>query len=1195
MSTPSQLSIALPPTFQTSFWSAPQYRRGAQHLYSRLQTGIDENHNVIQVIQHRADSEFAHADNLATQANRTPYPAPPLFKDALSYHTRNQHLQHTADEDEEEEEDDNELRYDPAAQHDPTHKQQRPRGESALNISQAIRAIEAESLLTQANAHAKVANNLQRLVLQPFRKWSSEHRDRVTSSWNHVDASIQRFERQHVETEKLRATYENKCRIADEAEDDARFAPSFTPTPDLGTSTFSAAPTIVEPQPRVADSSSPAGGDSAPRTDKNGRPLPLDKDRIQRRETLRQQFGFRAKSPSLHPDDDDVGHPANSTRAETGAGEFAGVIVPTATPDASSTKSVSSGGRRSLGSQRPSAADQSSDMDDVPLGQLTPGSSSLKRSATLSSYLSSAVGRISGESASSIAASVKGLVGGLAEPRHIRARRDAESAERAYADAVISLDRTRCVVEEILLEHFVLLQRFETDRLKAVKAVLMSYHASFTQLVPTLAASIERIGLIQDTIVPEADLQRLIMEGRTGPYKPVAQVFHPYYHDDRAVLAGEGSGGFGMNLDAYTRAEALAREDSSGTEIAPGAPVKSSHSRTPSLAGPNKGMPAVPLVLGSLLSALERAYADPKRWPKPKSSEGGEGSAESSALLLASAEKRKSWIYEVPLSAVHRLRDILVEPHLLRAIAGLSPDDASFENSVGGGAAEGASPRPAISPSNLDLDRYDPPVLASTLKVWALELEQSLVPSDLWDSAAAIYEAAAGQEREARAKKQTPAPAAAAPAAAEEKEGEGEGNDAKTPTAESASVSAAAAAAADKGKGRSSNVGPNGAVVPEPLDAEVQAKIRADVIQDLTALLSKVPKIHLACLDAVIGHLHRMVKDTTTNEPEIVYLNKLGLSLGRAILRPKKEIAATLNAKHPTLLTMDLIQNYEAIFPALLARKARESELSAAHRRMPVRKRTKPIDQRLSRSQMLAAQAAQHQNGMPAMPPSGAGAGAGAAAANAASNVVTGARRLGQRIVTNVENAIATSSSPLSASPGDVSRTKELKEDDDEEGVPPTPIGARVLQGARADTATTSPAGASTPTAATPTAAASTGSSSSSAPLSNVQRLSRQFAAGGAGAAPVSPVVGSASAASGVRGPRPAGARSARPSGGAAVPAPAAEATKRVVDRESKDLAPSTQLGEELKRSRRRSWSRTVDSSDALAAATGDDEEEEEQ
>ncbi|KAK0551951.1 Rho-GTPase-activating protein 8 [Tilletia horrida] len=1185
MTTPSQLSIALPSQFGTSFWSAPNYRRGVQSLYARLQTGIDENHNLIQIIQHRADAEFAHADNLATQANRNPYPAQPLFKQALAIangEPDESSIYSNDDIDHSNEYDLDDLNIDSRSSSSSrtfvgtgSDHRTRARGESNLAISHAIRAIETESLLTQANAHAKVAHNLERTVLQPFRKWSSEHRERITSSWNHVDAAVQRFERQHVDTEKLRAQYENKCRLADEADDDARFAPS-APTPNLDHGAFQANTSTSQSSASTGRTAEPSDTTAPSIAQEKAPPAPLDSSKIQRRETIRQQFGFAARSPGAQGDGAARSvSAANSTSAETGDGfgQFGGVTVPVASPDSSS-------GRRSLGSQRQNSGSAEDNLDDVPLGSLN--SSSLKRSATLSSYLSSAVGRISGESASSLAASVKGLVGGLSEPRHIRARREAESAERAYADAVIGLDRTRCALEEILAEHFALLQRFEMDRLKAVKAVLSTYQSSFAQLLPALGTSFARMAKVQESLVPEADLQRIIAEGRTGAYKPVAQVFHPYYHDDRASLAGEGSGGFGMNLDAYTRAEALAREDSSATEGAQ--PTAGSagggHSRNPSLVGAQnkKGMPAVPLVLGTLLSALERAYADPKRWPQParketRDAEKDTGKDESS-LLLASAEKRKSWIYEVPLPAIHRLRDVLVEPHLLRAIAALSEDHHLDAPAAG-------DPRPAVSPSNLDLDRYDPPVLAATLKVWALELEQSLIPSELWDSAAAIYEAAAGQEREARAKKAAaaapPAESAAAtadPSAATAEDGAAaaEEKEPKTPTA---------AAAGEKGKGRLSNVGPNGAPLPEPLDPEVEAKIRADVIQDLTALLSKLPKIHLACLDAIVEHLHRMVKGTTTNEPELVYLNKLGLSIGRAILRPKVETPATINAKHPTLLAMDLIQHYEAIFPGLLARKARESELSAA-RKMPIRKRTKPIDQRLSRSQMQAQFAASQNKGVPPLPTASAAA-AATAVSKAATNVADGAKRLGQTIVTNVEQVISTAS-PLSGNSANQDlRGGATEAGEDGDAVPPTPIASRVLQGARSDTLKAGP-GSEKSAGSAPVVPAAAATPAAAAPASsNVARLSRQF--GGSAAS-------SGTAATGVRGPRPAGARTARPSGGSSIGAADAPSERRKVDRESKDLTPSNELGDDLKRSRRRSWSRTVDSSDALAAATGDDEDD---
>ncbi len=132
MTLPSSVTIALPPTFQTSFWPAgpthlhagsashgagsgaggntlaqpglaspsststsssstssqqvhppsyTTYRGPLTRLYSHLQAGIDFNARLIALVQHRAASEYAYAESLAT-----PTPAPnfasPIFSGA---------------------------------------------------------------------------------------------------------------------------------------------------------------------------------------------------------------------------------------------------------------------------------------------------------------------------------------------------------------------------------------------------------------------------------------------------------------------------------------------------------------------------------------------------------------------------------------------------------------------------------------------------------------------------------------------------------------------------------------------------------------------------------------------------------------------------------------------------------------------------------------------------------------------------------------------------------------------------------------------------------------------------------------------------------------------------------------------------------------------------------------------------------
>lgn len=189
-------------------------------------------------------------------------------------------------------------------------------------------------------------------------------------------------------------------------------------------------------------------------------------------------------------------------------------------------------------------------------------------------------------------------------------------------------------------------------------------------------------------------------------------------------------------------------------------------------------------------------------------------------------------------------------------------------------------------------------------------------------------------------------------------------------------------------------------------------------------------------------------------------------------------------SRHPTLVVMDLVQHYESIFPALLEQKEASSGSNSSitpdgQRKAPIRKRTKPVDQRISRSSI-------------------------------GRDVEQGARRFMEQVgaspkapppVPPVPIELQDSSPTKSAAAPapallDTQNLSTEKKDGEDEPTP-TPIAQRVLNPLPED----------------------------EKPLSNVARLSRQFASGGSSAP---------------RGPRPAGAR---------VPS-----TKR----ESRDLAPST-------------------------------------
>jgi hypothetical protein len=63
----------------------------------------------------------------------------------------------------------------------------------------------------------------------------------------------------------------------------------------------------------------------------------------------------------------------------------------------------------------------------------------------------------------------KALNAGQTEPAHVRARNEAEEADHTYRIAVRKLDRQRLRLEEGLEETLKTLQKWEIERLRAVK------------------------------------------------------------------------------------------------------------------------------------------------------------------------------------------------------------------------------------------------------------------------------------------------------------------------------------------------------------------------------------------------------------------------------------------------------------------------------------------------------------------------------------------------------------------------------------------------------------------------------------------------------------------------------------------------------------------------------------------------------
>jgi hypothetical protein len=163
------------------------------------------------------------------------------------------------------------------------------------------------------------------------------------------------------------------------------------------------------------------------------------------------------------------------------------------------------------------------------------------------------------------------------EPPIVRTRLDAEAADREYRIAVRKLDRQRLGLEERIEDTLKLLQRWEMERLYAVKAVLLQFHGTLANLPRGLEAPLERSASHIAAYLPDSDLSALIERYRTGPFRPQPQVYESVAHDESDVL-------FGIDLRRW------------------------SEGGWDALHGEAQNKPLIPPVLTVLLEGLQQAY-----------------------------------------------------------------------------------------------------------------------------------------------------------------------------------------------------------------------------------------------------------------------------------------------------------------------------------------------------------------------------------------------------------------------------------------------------------------------------------------------------------------------------------------------------------------------------------------------------------
>ncbi|KAN0102514.1 hypothetical protein V8E52_011358 [Russula decolorans] len=813
--------LSLPLSFNNSFWTH-DYRNGLEVLYNKLEQGAAENVEIVAFIKDRAQAEENISAALATTVTAT------VSDTGFS-------------------------------------------ADDGATLLMAFRGIQAETA-QQGDVHKSIARELQDLVADPFEEWAQSYHERLLASRSTVvDGYIKNYERAQAEVLKLKNTYLSKVRKADEIEDDAKFAPGselsdkYTTSPRLvprdkpvrsATISERIAQRFKDIQRKASHLADDTPSDGmtqllfgeekeGPKVDKGkGKAVEGQTDSI-----------ITASPPSLSPE------PSLETLAiKTSPSSLpepsepillAGLsLPPTAVSELLSRASSELNLRpiripilgeynncftgqefvhwlnkdvQGFGGELDRAEQAARELTeregllrrigdlgnafepvDDAFYQFRPkafelGKPPSKDEPPLSpTTLSPVAGNFIKRSNGFLNVVSKALTANSnasAEPPHVRARLEADDADREYRVGVRKLDRQRLGLEERIEDTLRLLQRWETERLRAVKTVLLQFHGTLSNLPRALEAPLERSASHIAAYLPDSDLSALIERYRTGPFRPHPQVYESVAHDESDVL-------FGIDLRRWFEGGWSSLHDEAQNKL------------------------LVPPVLTTLLDGLTQAYLK----------------------LPNDLEKRKAWIYEVPLTAVHHLRESL--------------------NAI--------PPEQAI-PANI-VTKYDAPVLASAVKLWLLELDPPIALWEGWEDLRRLYP----------------------------------------------------------------NVGSAAKGEKESVDEH-------EHLEALKTALLRLPKVHLYVLDAIVLHLRELIDNTEVEESDEVYVTKLALSIGRAILRPKFETSVSVQDRHPAMFFIDLVKHYADVLPPTIAKKKVDTE-----RKVPSRKRTAPIDMRMSRTRLSA-------------------------------------------------------------------------------------------------------------------------------------------------------------------------------------------------------------------------------------------------
>ena len=447
---------------------------------------------------------------------------------------------------------------------------------------QAYEGVRGEMVEASKN-HRKIADNIRELVVNPFSRWCDAHATRIQNSQDDMQSKIKAHDRQAEAVKKLRSHYFNKCRLVEDLEEENKMAFAGTakesPKPQSPPP-----PKIVLPEEEVDELPIEIGDETYPPE----RVRALLVDMLEKIPLGEHKVPILGIYQNISAGTDITEYIQKHLKASSvGYAERIGQDL------------IDRGFLRLIGN----------------MGNTFANSSRMKYQWKTRAFQLSGVPEkrkpltrsITGGSGDGILDSP--TVGNITEtlsswnplnnpyPNETpadRLKREAREADDKYKVGIRKLDALRCSLEESIMDHLRFLERCETDRLRAIKSVILDFSGAISNSIPSFQSQVDHMMLYQETIQPLGDLRYLLENYRTGAFVPKVTPYENYYGsvDDQT---------FGVDLEARARADRK----------------------------------RVPIIVTSILTFLDNHYPD----------------------LEGDEARRNIWLVDVPLAATHHLRN----------------------------------------------------------------------------------------------------------------------------------------------------------------------------------------------------------------------------------------------------------------------------------------------------------------------------------------------------------------------------------------------------------------------------------------------------------------------------------------------------------------------------------------------------------